>query len=218
MSTPPIPRYNIYPSSWGPSLNTDRSADGGWVKYDDHLASVNAAFFRVVEACAQGLADMQARAEKAEAKLALEVEDHARDNRDNRDNRGTSRGLEAEIHQLKERRSQLALQVNDHRSQAESLLSRWGELSRERDHLAERCKLVDEMTTRTEKAEQLAADLAGIPKVAGHLRISLAEMIRNAGTLLTEAEITAAHVPLAPFLCDVIRVCREYGDAMQVRT
>jgi len=158
---------------------------------------------------------MDAHAEKAEAQLALEVEDHARDNRDNR---GTSRGLEAEIHQLKERRSQLALQVNDHRSQAESLLSRWGELSRERDHLAERCKLVDEMTTRTEKAEQLAADLAGIPKVAGHLRISLAEMIRNAGTLLTEAEITAAHVPLAPFLCDVIRVCREYGDAMQVRT
>jgi len=73
------------------------------------------------------------------------------------------------------------------------------------------------MTARAEKAEKMAADLAGIPKVAGHLRISLTEMIRNAGVLLTEAEITAAHVPLAPFLCDVIRVCREYGDAMQVR-
>jgi len=76
---------------------------------------------------------------------------------------------------------------------------------------------LDAMTRRAEKAEQMAADLAGIPKVAGHLRLSLTEMIRNAGTLLAEDEITGDNFASRPFLADVIRMCREYGDAMQVR-
>ena len=54
MSTPPIPRYEVYVGGFD-ELKVKPDADGEWIKYDDYVLA---------------FAAMQARAEKAEAQLA----------------------------------------------------------------------------------------------------------------------------------------------------
>jgi len=110
-----------------------------------------------------------------------------------------------------------------------NLQQRLGEVTKERDDILRKSQelcgqngnlLVEahDLKNRVEKAEKMAADLARVPRVAGDkLSVSLTEMIRNAGVLIKETEIDSMNLATIPFLCDVIRMCREYGNAMAVR-